>query len=369
MTATEKKLRIAVAMSGGVDSSVTAALLKRAGHEVFGITLKLYDPKRTLGPDAPSPVEAAVADAAAAAARLGIDHHVLDYTERFHRDIIGGFVADYAAGRTPIPCAHCNARIKFGQMLDDAQALGADALASGHYATLIDGANGTELHRASDKKRDQSYFLFEIPRDRLAALRFPLGGFHKPDVRNIAAELGLKVAAKPDSQDICFVAGGRYDGLVQRLDPAALTPGNFVDLAGNVIGQHHGIAAYTVGQHKRLGVAGFAEAQFVIRLVPERNEVVIGPRAALSASEVPLTAVNWLADPAEAARCTVKIRSMRAPVPASVTPTEGGARVLLDTPEEAVAPGQACVFYDGERVLGGGWIVRPTAPSPSVGAV
>jgi tRNA-uridine 2-sulfurtransferase len=348
--------RIVVAMSGGVDSTVTAALLQRQGHEVIGVTLQLYDQGKALAGSRTCCAGRDIYDARAAADRLGIAHYVLDYEARFRAAVIEGFAETYARGLTPIPCVHCNARIKFGDLLTAARDLGADALATGHYVELIAGPDGPELHRAVDAARDQSYFLFSTPRTALPFLRFPLGGLHKPEVRTLAAELGLANAAKPDSQDICFVPDGRYAELVETLKPEAVRPGAIVDRAGQVLGRHAGIIHFTVGQRKGLNLSGQGEPLFVLRLDAEKAEVVVGPRAALATREVRLETVNWLADPALAADCAVKVRSMRPPVPAQVTADGTGARVALLQPEAAIAPGQACVFYAGTRVLGGGWI-------------
>jgi tRNA-specific 2-thiouridylase len=347
--------RIVVAMSGGVDSSVTAALLKREGFEVIGVTLQLYSgaPKRQgaccAGQD--------IYDAGRVAEKLGIAHYVLDYEQRFRERVIADFVETYAKGETPIPCVRCNERVKFADLLESARALGAEALATGHYVRRVEGPHGVELHRAADESRDQSYFLFATTRQQLATLRFPLGGMEKPAVRAIAAELGLVNAAKPDSQDICFVQDGRYGALVEKLKPDAARPGDIVDQAGHVLGRHNGVIHFTVGQRKRLGLSGNDEPMFVLALDAARARVVVGPRSSLITRNIALREVNWLADPAEAADCAVKVRSMRAPVPARVVAGEGGTvSVELAEAEEAIAPGQACVFYKGDRVLGGGWI-------------
>lgn len=357
------KTRIVAAMSGGVDSSVTAALLQREGYEVIGVTLQLYS-------GAPQRKGACCAgldiyDARRVAEKLGIAHYVLDYEDRFKKAVIDEFAEGYARGETPIPCVRCNERIKFADLMESAKALGADGLATGHYVRRIDGASGPELHRAAEEARDQSYFLFATTPQQLAFLHFPLGGMAKPKVREIAAELGLINAEKPDSQDICFVAGDYID-VVKKLKPEAGAPGDIVDLGGRVLARHAGIANFTVGQRKGLGLSGYDEPLFVLELDPVRRRVVVGPRSALSTSTIELRGVNWLAEPSLAADCVVKVRSMRPPVAASVTPGPGGtARVDLAVPEEAIAPGQACVFYSGSRVLGGGWIVRGTGQAAS----
>ena len=353
----KSRTRIVVAMSGGVDSSVTAALLKRDGFEVIGVTLQLYDVGAGAGRKGACCAGQDIYDAGRVAEKLGIAHYVLDYEQRFRERVIADFVETYAKGQTPIPCVRCNERVKFADLLESAHALGAQALATGHYVRRIEGPNGVELHRAADESRDQSYFLFATTRAQLATLRFPLGGMEKQAVRAIAAELGLSNAAKPDSQDICFVQDGRYGALVEKLKPQAARPGEIVDEAGRVLGTHSGVIHFTVGQRKGLGLSGNAEQLFVLALDAARARVVVGPRSSLRTRNIALREVNWLADPAEAADCTVKVRSMRAPVSARVAAGEGGtASVELAEAEEAIAPGQACVFYKGDRVLGGGWI-------------
>ena len=344
-------------MSGGVDSSVTAALLQRAGYEVVGITMQLYSGTQQrkgaccAGQD--------IYDAKRVADKLGIAHYVLDYEERFKKAVIDDFADTYARGETPIPCVRCNERVKFADLMVSARDLGADALATGHYVQRIDGPDGPEMHRAVDDSRDQSYFLFSTTRQQLDFLRFPLGGMTKTKVREIAGELGLANAEKPDSQDICFVAGD-YSDVVRRLRPEAGEPGEIVDLEGRVLGRHSGVMHFTIGQRKGLGLSGNEEPLFVVTIDAAARRVVVGPRSALAAHEFTLQDLNWLADPAEAANCSVKVRSTRAPVPARVTPLAGGGAVVaLLTPEEAVAPGQACVFYKESRVLGGGWITKP----------
>jgi tRNA-specific 2-thiouridylase len=355
--ATARK-RIVVAMSGGVDSSVTAALLAREGHEVIGITLQLYSaaqPKRKgaccAGQD--------IYDAKRVAEKLGIAHYVLDYEERFRKKVIADFAETYARGETPIPCVRCNERVKFADLLDTARDLGAEALATGHYVRRLEGTNGAELHAGADPTRDQSYFLFATTRAQLDFLRFPLGAMDKSETRAIATELGLGVASKPDSQDICFVPDGDYTKIVRREQPAQENAGAIVDTQGHTLGRHDGVINFTVGQRKGLGLSGNNEPLFVLSLNAKEKKVVVGPRAALTTDAIALRDVNWLTDANAPFDCTVKVRSMRPAVPARVTPLANGtARVDLASPEEAVAPGQACVFYKESQVLGGGWITR-----------
>ena len=356
------RTRVVAAMSGGVDSSVVAGLLAREGYEVVGVTLQLYDHGAAVKKKGACCAGQDIHDASRVAERLGISHYVLDYEERFRRQVMQDFADSYARGETPIPCVRCNERVKFGDLLALARELGADALATGHYVRRADTPAGPELHRASDADRDQSYFLFATTRAQLDMLRFPLGDMPKARVRAIAQELELSVAAKPDSQDICFVPQGRYSDVVARLRPGAADPGEIVDMAGRVVGTHPGIIHFTVGQRKGLGLSGNEEPLFVVRLDAASRRVVVGPRDALRTRMVKLAHVNWLADCGlEPVSCLVKLRSTAAPAPARVTPAaDGSAEVELLEGGDAVSPGQACVFYqaDGTRVLGGGWIVR-----------
>jgi len=355
-----KGTRIVAAMSGGVDSCVTAALLKRDGYDVIGVTLQLYDSGAAAKKKGACCAGQDIYDARRVAEQLSIPHYVLDYEARFKRAVMDDFASAYTRGETPIPCVQCNSKVKFADLLDTAKELGAEALATGHYVRRVDGAHGPELHRAADAARDQSYFLFSTTREQLSFLRFPLGGMEKRDVRTIASELGLPVADKPDSQDICFVPDGNYASVVARLRPEAHAPGDIVDLDGNVLGRHEGVIHFTVGQRKGLGLSGNDAPLFVVALDAANARVVVGPREALRTRTIRLRDVNWLAR--FEGECTVKVRSMRPPVPARVTPgPDNTASVELLSPEESVAPGQACVFYDGARVLGGGSIVRESA--------
>ena len=369
-------IRIVAAMSGGVDSSLAAALLKRQGYDVVGVTLQLYPG------DVPKAKGACCAgqdiyDASRVAQEIGIPHYVLDYESRFRQNVIQDFADSYARGETPIPCVRCNQKVKFADLMDAARELGAFAMATGHYVQRIEGANGVELHAAADMARDQSYFLFTTTKAQLDFLRFPLGGMEKPQVRALAAELKLITADKPDSQDICFVPEGRYTSIVEKLRPDAARPGEIVDASGNVLGRHEGVMHFTVGQRKGLGLSGNGEPLFVLSLNAASARVVVGPRSALAAAKITLREMNWLITPDAPFDCEVKVRSTRPPVAARVTPTFNetggeGALVELLGQEEAVAPGQACVFYSRGRVLGGGWIAgveRATVPAARLEAM
>jgi tRNA-uridine 2-sulfurtransferase len=362
--------RVVVAMSGGVDSSVVAALLAERGFEVVGITLQLYDHGRAAGRQGSCCAGADIGDAAGVARHLGIAHYVLDYESRFRAAVIEDFAESYRRGETPVPCIRCNERIKFRDLLGTARDLGASALATGHYARRRRGPQGPELYRACDPIRDQSYFLFATTPAELEFLRFPLGGLGKDETRALARHFGLAVADKRDSQDICFVPQGSYARLVERLRPEAAEPGEIVDRGGRVLGRHRGIAHFTVGQRKGLGIAAAAPL-YVLRLEPETRRVVVGPRAALAEPRLALGGLNWLGHdplPAGGIRLTAKLRSSQRPVPATLYP--GGAaneaELVPAAPAGAAAPGQAAVLYAGERVLGGGWIRRrPAADKPA----
>ncbi len=350
-------------MSGGVDSSVVAGLLKEAGHEVIGVTLQLYDHAAAAKRKGACCAGQDIHDARDVADRLGIAHYVIDREARFRAAVIDNFADSYAAGETPIPCVQCNISVKFTDLLGLARDLGAEAMATGHYVRRIDGANGPELHRARDPARDQSWFLFATTRDQVAFTRFPLGDMpDKAAVRAEADRLGLAVANKPDSQDLCFVPDGDTAGLVARLRPAAAEPGDVVTRDGRVLGRHPGIGGYTVGQGRGLGLASHDNGarQAVLHVDAPRRRIVVGPRTE-GATTLHLRDMNWLTDPAPL-RCTVKLRAREAPHGASVVPAGHGATVTLDTPALA-APGQACVLYDEDRMLGGGFI-RPSSAWP-----
>ena len=355
--------RIVVGMSGGVDSAVTAAVLAEQGHDVIGVTLQLYDHGMTVGKKGACCAGQDIYDAARVAEQLGIPHYVLDYESRFRQSVIDDFADTYLAGETPIPCIRCNQTVKFTDLMQVAHDLGADALATGHYVRRVEGSGGAELHRGSDPSRDQSYFLFATTRAQLDFLRFPLGDQTKTETRAIAERLGLAVADKPDSQDICFVPTGNYASLVGKLRPGALTPGEIVGLDGAVLGRHDGIINFTIGQRRGLNIGGMVEPLFVVRLEPATARVVVGPKSALAADSVGLGEVNWLdlgAAQAVDRPVTVKLRSAQPPLAARLTATGAAtARLTLDEPVfNGVAPGQAGVVYDGDRVIAGGWIKR-----------
>jgi tRNA-specific 2-thiouridylase len=358
--------RVVVAMSGGVDSSVVAAMLADQGYDVVGVTLQLYDHGAALRRKGACCAGRDIHDARRVAEAVGFPHYVLDYERRFREAVVDEFADAYLAGATPVPCIRCNERVKFRDLLQVARDLEADCMATGHYVRRVAGPSGPELHRAADEGRDQSYFLFATTRAQLAFLRFPLGGLRKAETRVLAARYGLPVAEKPDSQDICFVPDGSYAAVIERLRPGAAEPGDIVDLDGRVLGRHEGVIRYTVGQRRGLRIGG-GESLYVVRLDADARRVVVGPRAALASRTVTVAEVNWLGDgPFDAAPeggwdVAVRVRSTRPPKPARIHPEgPGRARIELLAPEEGVAPGQACVFYapEGTRVLGGGWIGR-----------
>lgn len=354
--------RIVVAMSGGVDSSVVAGLAAATGAEVIGITLQLYDYGAATGRKGACCAGDDIRDARKVADRLGIAHYVLDHESRFREDVVDRFADDYLAGRTPIPCIRCNMGPKFTDLLAMARELGADCLATGHYVRRIDGAAGPELHRACDPARDQSYFLFGTTEAQLAFLRFPLGGMPKPDVRRLAAELGLAVATKPDSQDICFVPDGDYARVVEKVRPEGAAPGEIVHAdTGAVLGHHQGVMHYTVGQRRGLEIGGLPEPLYVTALDAPNRRVLVGPRAMLAVGRAILAETNRIGHTPANVPITAKVRSLAKPVPVVLEGPlgEGGtAAIRFLQPEFGVSPGQAAVLYVGERVIGGGWIER-----------
>jgi tRNA-specific 2-thiouridylase len=348
--------RIVVAMSGGVDSSVVAALAARSGAETIGVTLQLYDHGSAVKRAGACCAGQDIRDARAVADKLGIAHYVFDHESQFRESVIDHFADEYMAGRTPIPCVRCNMGVKFTDLFRLARELGADCLATGHYVRRVEGPAGAELHRAADPARDQSYFLFATTQHQLDYLRFPLGGMPKPHVRAIAQEMGLVVAMKPDSQDICFVPDGDYASVVRKIRPDAEVGGDIVHLDGRTLGQHKGLIHYTVGQRKGLEVGGQPVPLYVIRLDPTTQRVIVGPREALAVAAARVIDANWLADIA-GRQVMAKVRSMSRPVPARMD----GEWLRFEAPEYGVAPGQAAVLYDGDRVLGGGWIEETMA--------
>ena len=353
-------MRIVVAMSGGVDSSVAAALMAEAGHDVIGLSMQLYDQRAS--PDAFGSCCSIddLHDAKRVASKLGFPHYTLDFEQQFQRTVVNHFVSEYAVGRTPIPCVQCNADLKFSALVDRAEAFDAAGVATGHYARVIfdEDQRQYRLLRGVDHGKDQSYFLFTLTQDQLAHALFPVGHLTKPEVRAHAARLGLNVADKPDSHEICFVPDGDAAGFVDRQLPEADRSGEIVDTAGKVLGRHAGVHRLTVGQRRGLGLAT-GTPMYVIKLEPVDSRVVVGPREELGGRTLSATGVNWIAGapPAAPLRITARIRHRHEDAPATVTPDgDTKAHVEFDTPQMAITPGQAVVFYDGDDVIGGGWI-------------
>jgi len=369
-----KDTRVVVAMSGGVDSSVVAGLMARGGYDVLGITLQLYDHGAASHRKGACCAGRDITDARRVAERLGIAHYVLDYEERFRTSVIDSFTESYIAGETPIPCVSCNQTVKFRDLLATAEDLGADVLATGHYIASRAVNGERALFRPADAERDQSYFLFATTPHQLSKLRFPLGEMTKAETRALAVEFGLEIADKADSQDICFVPNGRYGDLIERLKPGAASEGDIVHVDGRTLGRHKGIAHYTVGQRKGLGVAA-GEPLYVVGLDAVSARVVVGPRSALMTRAVSLRDFNWIgggSGPRDGLEVYARVRSTRAPRAATLNVVDGVTSVTLLDGEEGVAPGQACVLYDSAdpraRVLGGGFITRATRPDVSIAA-
>ena len=365
--------RIVVAMSGGVDSSVVAALAARTGAEVIGVTLQLYDHGEAVKRSGSCCAGQDIYDARTVCDRLGIAHYVLDYESRFRTGVIDRFADEYAAGRTPVPCSLCNQGVKFVDLIAFARDLGADCLATGHYVRRVEREGRIELWKGRDPARDQSYFLYGTTADQLDYLRFPLGDLPKSEVRRLAADEGLVVADKPDSQDICFVPDGDYASLVKKLRPETAAPGEIVHVDGRVLGAHEGVVHFTIGQRRGIEVGGQSEPLYVVRIDPEERKLVVGPRQALAVAAARVEGVNWLAE--DQSEVQAKIRSLARPVagtlsrsPAKAGAQAGEAYITFSTPEYGVAPGQSAVFYDRERLLGGGTIVATEAASAEFAA-
>jgi tRNA-specific 2-thiouridylase len=352
-------MRIVVAMSGGVDSSVAAALLAEQGHDVIGVSMQLYDQTEGQTGFGTCCTIDDLHDARRVAAAIGIPHYILNFESRFNEQVVSNFIREYGAGRTPIPCAHCNADLKFATLLDRARGYGADALATGHYARVDRAPDGSYcLRRGADASKDQTYFLFSLTQEQLALAAFPVGTLTKADVRAHAARLALRVAAKPDSQEICFVPDGDYAAFIDRSAPELRRPGALVDAGGALVGRHEGVHRFTVGQRKGLGLSS-TQPLYVLEIRPETAEVVVGPREALGRTQLTASHVNWVSGhPAlDWTTVTAQIRHRHAPAAARVRATgERTAQLEFEEAQTAITPGQAVVFYDGDVVVGGGWI-------------
>lgn len=347
-------------MSGGVDSSTVAVMLHDAGYDVVGVTLQLYDYGMTVGKKGACCAGQDIYDAKQVAEKFGFPHYVLDYESVFKEEVMDDFADSYLRGETPIPCVRCNQSVKFRDLYKVAKDLGADALVTGHYVKRVDDKAGkAELHRALDKNKDQSYFLFATTQEQLDYLHFPLGGLNKDKTRELAQSFGIEIYDKPDSQDICFVPDGNYSSVVQKLRPGALDAGEIVHVNGEVLGKHDGIINFTIGQRRGIGIGGTKEPLYVVKINPENKQVVVGEEEHLASVDFAIKDVNWLIDaPEKPIEVDIKVRSSMSPISGRVISDGQNAKVTLNNPHKAISPGQACVFYDNDRVLGGGWITR-----------
>lgn len=354
-----KDTKVVVAMSGGVDSSTVAVMLHKAGYQVIGVTLQLYDFGMTVGKKGACCAGQDIYDAKMVAEKFGFAHYVLDYESIFRNEVMEDFADSYLRGETPIPCVKCNQSVKFRDLFKVAKDLGADALATGHYVQRKDVSGHAQMHMAADKTKDQSYFLFATTQEQLDFLHFPLGGLNKEKTRELAREFGIDIANKPDSQDICFVPNGDYASIVEKLRPGAIDDGEIVHIDGRVLGKHDGIINFTIGQRRGVNIGGMKEPIYVVRIEPDTKRVIVGPESALASQNFKIRDVNWLTEmPSDEIEVAVKIRSTHKPLEAKITANGSTAEVVFFNPQKSVTPGQACVIYDGSRVLGGGWITR-----------